>query len=109
MCDAKCTRKSRPQGGRDFQANKADIYDVIQSRALASITQEHLDKCSAVQLVTAAAILEDKSRLVRGQPTSIHVNALMDVAAMLREHRESGTLARQQDIGAVIQGVGDDE
>jgi hypothetical protein len=35
-------------------------------------------------LVTAAAILEDKGRLVRGQATGINVQVLMDVAEMIR-------------------------
>ena len=73
---------------RDFQANKADIYDAVQMRALASVTQEKLRKSSAGSLVTVAAILEDKARLIRGQATSIHVHALMDVLDMLRERRD---------------------
>lgn len=72
---------------RSFQANKADIYDAIQVRTLASITQEHLDKASALQLVTAAAIMEDKKRLVSGEPTSFHVTALIDVLTELRKHK----------------------
>jgi len=67
-----------------FQGSKAEVYDALQFRALASITQDKLEKTSALQLVTAAAILEDKSRLVRGQPTSIHVHALVDVLDALR-------------------------
>lgn len=73
----------------DFQSNKAEIYDAIQHRALSSITQETLANASFQQLVTGAAILEDKSRLVRGQPTSIHVSALLDVLDVIRERDES--------------------
>ena len=72
---------------RDFQANKADIYDAVQMRALASVTQEKLRKSSAGSLVTVAAILEDKARLIRGQATSIHVTALLDVAELIRQRR----------------------
>lgn len=32
---------------RDFQANKADIYDAVQLRALASVTPDKLRKSSA--------------------------------------------------------------
>ena len=64
---------------RDFQANKADIYDAVQMRALASVTQDKLRKSSAGSLVTVAAILEDKARLIRGQATSVHIHALIDV------------------------------
>jgi hypothetical protein len=73
---------------RDFQANKADIYDTVQMRALASVTQDKLRKSSAGSLVTVAAILEDKVRLIRGQATSINVHALVDVLDMLRERRD---------------------
>jgi hypothetical protein len=73
---------------REFQANKADIYDAVQLRALASVTQDKLRKSSAGSLVTVAAILEDKARLVRGQATSIHVHALVDVLDMLRARDE---------------------
>jgi hypothetical protein len=72
----------------DFQANKAAIYDAVQHKALASITDEHLAKASALQLVTAAAILEDKSRLVRGQPTSLHVHMLVDVLDAMAARQE---------------------
>lgn len=71
----------------EFQANRADVYDALQHRALASITDTHLSKSSALQLVTVAAILEDKRRLTMGQPTSIHVTALVDLVQVLRERR----------------------
>ena len=70
---------------RDFQANKADIYDAVQMRALASVTQEKLRKSSAGSLVTVAAILEDKARLIRGQATSFHISALLDVLDLIRQ------------------------
>jgi hypothetical protein len=70
---------------REFQANKADIYDAVQMRALASVTQEKLRKSSAGSLVTVAAILEDKARTLRGQPTAIHVQALLEVCDLLRQ------------------------
>jgi hypothetical protein len=80
---------------RDFQASKADIYDAIQMRALASVTQEKLRKSSAGSLVTVAAILEDKARLIRGQATSINVQALLELCQLMREKRDRGQLARQ--------------
>ena len=81
---------------RDFQGNEADILDAIREKTLASITDEDLAKASLLQKVTASAILMDKSRLLQGQPTSIHVHALMDVAAMIREKRDRCELTRQQ-------------
>lgn len=69
---------------REFQENKADIYDALQLRTLKSVTEAKLAKTPALAAITGAAILEDKARLVRGQATSINVNALLDVADMLR-------------------------
>jgi hypothetical protein len=82
---------------RDFQANKGDIYDALQMRALESVTQDKLRKSSATSLVTAAAILEDKARTTRGQPTSIHVLALLEVAELIRERDERMPGARPPD------------
>ena len=70
---------------RDFQASKAEVFDAIQLRFLESLTPSKLAKSSALQSVTAAAILEDKARLVRGQATGINVTALLDVAQLLRD------------------------
>lgn len=69
---------------RDFQDSKADVYDALQLRLLASVTQSKLDKTPAVSLVTGAAILEDKSRLIRGLATGINVNVLVDAVAAIR-------------------------
>ena len=87
---------------RDFQANKADIYDAVQMRALASVTQEKLRKSSAGSLVTVAAILEDKARLIRGQATSIHVSALIDVLDLIRQQRDE----RDDDLNVAPGGSG---
>lgn len=80
---------------RDFQGNQGDIFDALAHRTLASITDDVIDKAPLLARVTASAIMIDKARLVRGQPTSLHVTALMDVAAMMRERREAGELIRQ--------------
>ena len=68
----------------DFRSNKPSILEAVQFRALASISQEKLDNQSALQLITGAAILQDKLQVLRGQPTSIHVHALVDVLDALR-------------------------
>jgi hypothetical protein len=39
----------------------------------------------AFPLVSGAAILEDKARMIRGQATSINVQALLDVAEIIRQ------------------------
>ena len=73
---------------RQFQENKADIYDAIQHRALSTITNSKLRNASAQSLVTAAAILEDKARLVRGQATNINATILLDVVEMLKNRNQ---------------------
>ena len=81
-----------------FQENKAVIFEAMQYRTLASISDADIAKASYLQRITGAAILEDKIRLSRGQPTSMHVTALLDVAAMIREKRDRCELTRQQVI-----------
>ncbi len=68
-----------------FQETKADIYDAIQHRVLASVTPEKIAKAGLAESVTAAAILEDKARLVRGQATSINVNVLWQAIDAIRD------------------------
>ncbi len=68
----------------EFRSDKPAIFEAIQHRTLASISDEHLANASYLQLVTGAAILEDKLRLMSGLPTSIHVTALVDLAEVLR-------------------------
>ena len=70
-----------------FQACKADIFDAMQFKTLASITDQDISNATYLQRITGAAILEDKARLVRGQATSINMTALVDVANMLRQQR----------------------
>ena len=75
---------------REFQANRADIFDAVSSDALLSITDTHLSNASALQLMTISAIAYDKARLERGQATSINVSALVDVATLLRQRMAQG-------------------
>jgi hypothetical protein len=49
----------REQELREFQAKKADIFDILQQRILASITEEKIKKSSARALILGAAILHD--------------------------------------------------
>lgn len=77
-----------PETLADFQANKADVYDVLQLKLLSSLTQEKIEKSKPMELITGAAILEDKARLVRGQATGINVNVLLDVVEALRAKQQ---------------------
>lgn len=67
-----------------FQDNKADIYDALQFKLLKSLDDEKISKAKPMEIITGAAILEDKARLVRGLATGINVNVLMDVVEALR-------------------------
>jgi hypothetical protein len=86
---ARYTRNCSLETLREFQANETDILDAIRQQTLASITCEKLEKANFLQLVTGAAILLDKSRLLNGQPTSIHVTALVDLVGLLRSEQAS--------------------
>ena len=71
----------------DFRNDKGTIFEVLQHRTLSSITDDDIAKTPFIQRVTAAAILQDKIQLLRGQPTAIHAHILVDVLDALR-HRE---------------------
>jgi len=72
---------------RAFQSSKADVFDAVQQRCLESVTDKKLGKASLLQAVTSAAILEDKSRIIRGMPTGMDVHVLLDIASMIRGDR----------------------
>jgi hypothetical protein len=73
----------------EFRDSKAQIFEAVQYRTLASITEEDIAKASYLQRITGAAILQDKIQLIRGQPTSIHVHALIDVLDAIAAKREA--------------------
>lgn len=83
----------------EYQSVKASALEAVQFRTLASITDADISNASLLQRITAVAIMEDKIRLVRGQPTSMHMHVLMDVANMMRERREVGSGAATVLIG----------
>jgi hypothetical protein len=72
---------------RDFQENRAEVYDSVALRLIGSLSQATIAKASALQLVTAAAIMHDKAALLRGQPTGINVTALLDVVEAIKASR----------------------
>ena len=77
-----------PEKLDEYRVNKPSIFESVQYKLLSSITQEKMNNQSALQLITGAAILQDKISLMRGQPTSIHVHALVDVLEALRVREE---------------------
>ena len=68
----------------EYQEHKADIFDTLQQRIHLSITDADIAKAPLMARVTAAAILEDKARTIRGQATGINVNVLLDVVDAIR-------------------------
>ena len=81
---------------RDERTEMVELYrDRARACALA-ITDEKIQKSSALQLATASGILLDKGLLLSGQPTSINVVALMEVCDLLRQQGQRESEQRQQ-------------
>src|SRR5208283_4250594 len=53
----------------EFREDKALILESIQHRTLASITDGDISNSSFTQRIVAVGIMEDKIRVMRGQPT----------------------------------------
>lgn len=67
---------------------RAQLVEIYRSKAVecaVGITADKIQKSSALQLATASGICLDKSLLLSGQPTSIHVHALIDVLDAIKE------------------------
>lgn len=76
---------------RQYQESQADVFDSVAYRMLSSLTENKINKMNGLQATTAAAILIDKARLVRGQATGINVSVLLDVVEAIRSKPASGT------------------
>jgi hypothetical protein len=72
---------------RQFQEDKANIYDALQHQALMSVTAAKLSKTPVRDLAVAAGIWEDKARLIRGQATQINVTVLLDAVQAIKDMR----------------------
>lgn len=73
---------------RQFQEDKANIFDALQHRALMSISDAKLKKTAVRDLAVAAGIWEDKARTIRGQATQVNVSVLLDLVSAAREMRD---------------------
>jgi hypothetical protein len=74
----------------------ANMFDDVGRRTLAGVTQTDIEKSSLQQKMVSAGICVDKSALLRGEvPPTINVNALLDVAELLRNQRDAAPLPRQ--------------
>ena len=70
---------------------RAEMVQLCRDKARAcvvGIDDEKISKANVLQLSTSAGILIDKAALMSGQPTSIHVHALVDVLDAISELRE---------------------
>jgi hypothetical protein len=61
-------------GLRDFQDNKADMYDIIQSRIIAGIDEKKIREAKLFDLIRSADSLETMGRKVRGLDAHKNVN-----------------------------------
>ena len=52
-----------------------------------SLTPEDIAKAPLVARITSAAILQDKSQVIRGNPTGINVIALLDVVDAIKQSK----------------------
>ena len=53
-----------------------------------TLSPEKIEKAKLLESVTAAAILQDKSQVLRGQPSTINMNVLADVLELMRAKRD---------------------
>jgi hypothetical protein len=70
----------------------SDIYERLNRKILASITPEDMSKANLLQKTTSSAIMTDKTLVLRGQPTQIHVSYLLDAVEAIREMRQNPVL-----------------
>ena len=75
----------------DFRKAKANKLEFIQAEILASISPDDIKKTPFVQRVTSLAILEDKIRLIRGEPTqNVSVQGVLaDISVDLSKAKEA--------------------
>lgn len=73
---------------REYQDNKADVFDSLQMRIVESITKDDIAKAPLYPRVVSASILEDKARTIRGQATSINVTIIADLVEAIKQMRK---------------------
>jgi hypothetical protein len=66
------------------------ILERLCRKTLDGITDESIEKSSFLQRITSAAIMIDKMRLIRNEPTTIHVEYLLDAVQAIKEMRAAG-------------------
>ena len=79
----------------DAKEQLADMYERLTRQTLESVKPEDIEKANLLQKVTSAAIMTDKMRLLRDQPTQIHVAYLLDAVQAIKEMRAAENLRPQ--------------
>jgi hypothetical protein len=80
--------KSSHSDLQQYQSAKAEVFDAVAMRLVESITPRKIAKAQLLPTVTSIAILEDKSRVIRGQATTINVSVVADLAEAIRSQRD---------------------
>jgi predicted transcriptional regulator len=94
-----------PEASAIIRDERQELVELYRDKARAcaiAIDDEKIAKSSALQLATASGICLDKSLLLSGQPTSINVVALMEVAEAIRNHRDAESECQHQQAKALL-------
>jgi len=66
----------------NYKANRGDLFALLQSKILNTITEADIKKASLLQRVTASGILYDKERLERDKSTANIATVHTDIAKL---------------------------
>jgi hypothetical protein len=80
-----------------------NILERLCRQTLANVSPENIEKSTLIQKITSAAIMIDKIRLLRNEPTQIHVSYLLDAVAAIKEMRAAENPRLQLPPGRVDQ------
>ena len=80
-----------------------NILERLCRQTLANVKPEDIEKSTLIQKITSAAIMIDKIRLLRNEPTQIHVSYLLDAVAAIKEMRAAENPRPQLPPGQVDQ------
>ena len=86
---------------RDEKQELAVLYREKARACVTAIDADKISKSSALQLATAAGICTDKSLLLAGKPT-VNVAVLLEVAEMIRAHRDAESERQHQRAKALL-------
>lgn len=94
-----------PEAIAEVSEERTELVELYRQKArdcVAAIDADKIKKSSALQLATSSGILLDKSLLLSGQPTSINVVALVEVADLIRARMDAEDERRWQEDHALL-------